>query len=202
MPKKVDHGLKRKELARAALSVIGHTGLEGLRLVDVGKAAGATTGTVTHYLGDKNAVLIAALDEVAHQIDRNFGRLEDARDANGLINAICRLLPFDDEARRDWRVWIAYWGGAIGDADLAERHREHYDRFRNKLAGHIRRMPNAAHLTHPPEMIADLVISALDGVGTRATLEPDLWPPQRQKDHLSALLAPILMPAPIPALAS
>ena len=104
----MDHNLKRKELARAALSVIGETGLEGLRLVDVGKAAGATTGTVTHYLGDKNAVLVAALDEVAHRINRGFGHLEGAGTAKDLVEAICRLLPFDGAARRDWRVWIAY----------------------------------------------------------------------------------------------
>ena len=201
MPKIVDHALKRKELAKAAVSVIGDTGLEGLRLMDVGRAAGATTGSVTHYLGDKNAVLAAALDEVAHSIDLAFDHGIGRGTAEDLIEGVCAMLPITDSSRRDWRVWIAYWGGAIGDAELAERHREHYDRFREKLAEHIRQLPNAAGLAHPPEMVADLIIASLDGLGTRAALEADLWPAQRQKNHLRALLEPLLVPTKTPALA-
>ncbi len=202
MPKIVDHSLKRRELARAALSVIGDTGLDGLRLADVGKAAGATTGSVTHYLGDKNAVLMAALDEVADTIAGNFQHLKGRGTPEDLIDGICNNLPTDDAKRRDWRVWIAYWGGAVGDRQLADRHQEHYDRFRRDLADHIRRLPDPGGRAHPPEMIADLIISSLDGVGTRAALEPDHWPPDRQHAHLRALLEPLLLPAKTTAFAS
>lgn len=198
MPKIVDHRLRKKHLAKAAVSVIGQSGLEGLRLVDVAKAAGATTGMVTHYLGDKNAVIMAALEEVAGDLTSNVDNIIDA----GIIEALCNILPVDDISRRNWRVWIAYWGGAIGNADLAERHRQIYNRFRTEMAAHIRRMPANQRPDPAPEMVADLVIAALDGVGTRAALEPDLWPAQRQKDHLRALLEPLLTPATSAALAS
>ena len=194
MPKIVDHDLRRRELAQAAISVIETSGLDGLRLVDVGKAAGATTGTVTHYLGDKKTVLIAALDQVAYSIEHTMRPPSTADNAETLIDGFCNLLPTSDPHRKDWRVWIAYWGGAIGDEDLADRHRDHYDRFRRQLAERIRRLPNSKGLLHPPEMCADLMISALDGVGTRATLEPDHWSPERQKTHLRALLTPLLIP--------
>ena len=194
MPKIVDHDKRRKELAQAAISVIDMAGLDGLRLVDVGKAAGATTGTVTHYLGDKKAVLIAALDQVAQAINHTMTPSPSAETAGGLMAGFDSLLPTNDLQRKDWRVWIAYWGGAIGDDDLATRHRDHYDRFRRQLADRIRRLPNHQDLPHPPDMCADLMISALDGVGTRATLEPDHWSPERQRSHLRALLAPLLTP--------
>ncbi len=193
MPKIVDHDLKRKELAKAAINVIGETGLEGLRLVDVGKAAGATTGTVTHYLGDKNAVLMAALDQVSHHLIQNFNALFGRGTPEDIVEGFCNVLPLNEENRRDWRVWIAYWGGAIGDAELAERHRQHYDTFRTLLAQHMRNLAPQDRPKHPPEMTADLIISALDGLGTRAALEPDLWPPDRQRAHLRALLEPLLI---------
>ncbi len=197
MPKIVDHDRRRQELAQAAISVIENSGLDGLRLVDVGKAAGATTGTVTHYLGDKKTVLIAALDQVAYSIEHTMRPAADT--AHDLVESFCDLLPTSDLQRKDWRVWIAYWGGAIGDEELADRHRGHYDRFRRQLADRIRRLPGRKDLPHPPDMCADLMISALDGVGTRATLEPDHWPPDRQKIHLRALLAPLFTPNKTPA---
>ena len=35
-------------------------------------------------------------------------------------------------------------------------------------------------------------MAAIDGVGTRATLEPDKWPPKRQRETLKSLLMPML----------
>src|SRR5690606_7429774 len=64
MPKKIDHDERRRDIARAAIAVIGEQGIDNTRLVDVARAANATTGTITHYFEDKDAVLLAALDQV------------------------------------------------------------------------------------------------------------------------------------------
>jgi len=39
-------------------------------------------------------------------------------------------------------------------------------------------------------VIASAIIAAIDGIGTRATLELGAWPPERQKALLAALLDP------------
>ena len=46
---------------------------------------------------------------------------------------------------------------------------------------------------HPnPRLAAAGIVAAVDGIGTRATLEPDLWPNSRQKELLSLLITPII----------
>ena len=48
-----------------------------------------------------------------------------------------------------------------------------------------------APLSRTPDVVAAAMIAAVDGVGTRATLEPDAWPPERQRALLTALLGPL-----------
>ena len=40
--------------------------------------------------------------------------------------------------------------------------------------------------------LADAIVAAIDGVGTRAALEADDWPPRRQRETLARLLGPLL----------
>ncbi|MBD3668977.1 MAG: TetR family transcriptional regulator, partial [Kangiella sp.] len=54
MPKKVDHKERRRAFTEAAIEVIAERGLDALRLVDVARAAGVTTGSLTHYFNDKD----------------------------------------------------------------------------------------------------------------------------------------------------
>jgi TetR/AcrR family transcriptional repressor of bet genes len=42
--------------------------------------------------------------------------------------------------------------------------------------------------------LADAVVAAVDGVGARATLEPEHWPASRQRETLATLLKPLLRP--------
>src|SRR5438045_616199 len=68
MPKQVDAAAQRRAIAGAAIAVIDGAGLDGARLRDVARAANVTTGAVTHYFDDKDAVLEAALEEVVRRI--------------------------------------------------------------------------------------------------------------------------------------
>jgi hypothetical protein len=39
-------------------------------------------------------------------------------------------------------------------------------------------------------MVAGIAIAAVDGIGLYATVQPDAWPPARQRETLRALLSP------------
>lgn len=196
MPKLVDVEQQRRAIAEAAIAVIGEVGLEGTRLRDVARAAQVTTGAVTHYFDSKDAVLEAALEEVVRRTLERQGRARTATgtvDIRSFIAGACTYLPLDAESRHEWRVWLAFWGRAIADDRLRAQHRAYYaaivERLMEALPS-IRKRPVPAG----PDLRrwADAVIAAIDGVGTRATLEPEQWPPERQKDTLASLLTPLL----------
>lgn len=183
-------------ISNAAIAVINETGIEGTRLRDVARAADVTTGAVMHYFDDKDAVLEAALEEI---VRRTLERMEVGHgprllDATAFIERVCRHLPVEAESREEWRVWLAFWGRAISHERLRAVHRRHYGAIVDRLMVTLRSLPAVAarHSRRELRGCADAVIAAIDGVGTRATLEPELWPPRRQRETLVQLLRPML----------
>lgn len=196
MPKQVDLAAQRRAIAEAAISVVGEAGLEATRLRDVARAAKVTTGAVTHYFESKDEVLEAALAEI---VRRTLERMETPLAANaptdvaGFIRRVCAYLPLDDAGRQEWRVWLAFWGKAIADARLRTVHRDHYANIVERMVPTLRVLRQGpAPSLRTLRKCADALCAAIDGVGTRATLEPELWPARRQRETLSDLLAPML----------
>lgn len=197
MPKLVDIISQRRAIAGAAISVINDVGLDGARLRDVARAANVTTGAVTHYFDGKDAVVEAALEEVVRRIlakqERARARTAPVR-VRTFISKACSYLPLDADGRQEWRVWLAFWGRAIADERLRALHRQYYAEIVDRL---IDLLPSIRTADRAPSRrqlsrCADVVIAAIDGVGTRATLEPELWPPRRQRETLASLLLPVL----------
>ncbi|MEQ8948944.1 TetR/AcrR family transcriptional regulator, partial [Parvibaculum sp.] len=162
MPKKIDHDARRRDIARAAISVIGEQGIDNTRLVDVARAANATTGTITHYFEDKDAVLLAALDHVSQNI---LAMLRTPEKPEDLVELASLILPVDEANMRDWRVWMSFFSRAIGDPALARINKAYYDEFRDGLAAIIRYQQRegllAAHID--PAVTGDAIISIIDG---------------------------------------
>jgi TetR/AcrR family transcriptional repressor of bet genes len=193
MPKQVDHDQQRQSLAAAALGVIAEQGLEAARLRDVAARAGVTTGAVTHYFDGKDAMLEAALAEVVRRIldDQDAAWSKPPGSLDELIGSIAQFLPLDAEGVQGWRIWLAFWGRAIVDERLRAKHRDYYAQIGAKLQRAVRAVAPSA--TGPQARdIADAIIAAVDGVGVRATLEPELWPARRQRAALKTLLEPLL----------
>ena len=198
MPKRVDLAAKRRLITNAAITVINENGLEGARLRDVARAAEVTTGSVMHYFDDKDAVLEAALQEIVRRILERMesgGELKATRDVEVFVSQACAFLPLDEDGREEWRVWLAFWGRAIADVRLRRVHRGYYERIVDALIEPLESLRSVFFLPSELEVrrCADAVIAGIDGIGTRATLEPNLWPPERQLKTLRDLLRPMLV---------
>ena len=192
MPKIVDHEARREAIAEAALDQIGRHGLDRVRLADIGRAVGATTGSVTHYFDGKDALLAAALDRLAARL---YDEIERS-DGKDFFRDLTRALPVDAQGRRDWRVWLCYWGRAISDAELASRHNTHYARIEAAVAEALAVAQEAGEVNPgiPATDLAAAIIATCDGVGVRAALEPRAWPAARQQALVETMLGPLLEP--------
>lgn len=195
MPKLVDVEVQRRAIAAAAITVIGAVGVDGARLRDVARAAGVTTGAVTHYFDSKDAVLEAALGETVRRIlARQDAAPHPDRPAtvSSFIHTSANYLPLDEAGLREWRVWLAFWGRAITDERLRDLHRTFYGQFAEHLVAQLVSLRSTPPTRLQTRRAADAVVAAIDGVGVRATLEPELWPARRQRDTLAGLLLPLL----------
>ena len=115
-------------------------------------------------------------------------------DVAACVKRVSAYLPVDEPSRQEWRVWLAFWGRAISDERLRAVHRGHYQAIVSRLVPTLQSLQPVASKRSPNQLrgYADAVIGAIDGVGTRATLESELWSPKRQRDTLAQLLQPML----------
>lgn len=194
MPKIVDHDARRAEIAAAAADAIDDEGLDRVRLVDVARRASCTTGAVSHYFPGKDAVLGAALEHVLRNLTSNVPS-EALRCCAGdpveIAAALAEVLPLDAARRRDWRVWIAFCGRAVSTPELAELHRASYAEIQRELAGELAEI-GLAEQGAEAQQLAVALVAAIDGLGFRATLEPDEWPASRLRALLEYQVVPML----------
>jgi len=190
MPKVVDADLRRQDLAAAAARVIARAGLTGANLRDVAAEAGMTTGALTHYFSDKRELLIFTL-RASLARRAKAGYTDDAREA--LHSILEAALPVDDDSRLHWVVSVAFCAQAAGDDDLAVVQRDYYRDFRARVVARLRAAVADGYLRFDgdAEAEADRLIALVDGIAFQAMLDPDSWPPTRQRRLLDEALAGI-----------
>lgn len=195
MPKRVDHDERRASISAAAAQAIDEFGLDRVRLVDVAQLAHCTTGAVRHYFQDKDAVLAAALEYVMQNLDQyrqaSIPSVISGDPVDAFILNILEILPIDAARNRDWRVWLAFCGRAVSSPALAAIHREAYAEVQQVLAAWFVEFEFATPGTDA-QLLATVVFAAFDGLGLRATLEPDEWPVARLQATLACQLGPLL----------
>ena len=117
---------RRAELIEVTAREIARVGLERVTLRDIARAGGWTTGIVSHYFVDKRELMIATFRSRADRARERIGAAVSAG-AAALPAIVEAALPLDAERAASWKVWLAFWGVAIGDEELSaiqlERHR-------------------------------------------------------------------------------
>ncbi len=185
MPRIVDHDVRRTELAAATCEAILHLGIDGLKLTDVAKVADCTTGTITHYFADKNALMLAALEYAWETMqERLYERLEE-NEING-IAFFSELLPIKDENRTAIVVWYHFGLRGLNNQTLASRRRENRIEWLSMIETCLMEMMSKGEIVLSDDTRAEVVgvDAILNGIGLRAILDPGDWPAERQLAQL------------------
>ena len=133
MPKVVDSEQRRAELTRVTAGEIARVGLDGVTLREIARAGGWTTGIVSHYFVDKRDLLLATFrsraDAARDRIDVSL-----AAGASMLDAIVDSALPLDEEGALNWKVWLAFWGAAVGDPELSAAQQDRHRSFHRAIA--------------------------------------------------------------------
>jgi AcrR family transcriptional regulator len=116
--RKIRDPAARERIVEVATTVIASEGLHGATMREIASAAGVSTGYITHYFEDKQALVVEALRRTNAIAARRV--LRAAASGGGLERlraAVDAMLPVDRARRQEWQVWISVWGQASpGDA--------------------------------------------------------------------------------------
>src|SRR5215510_10857436 len=129
MPKEVDAKLRRSEFVDAVWRVIRREGLSAATLRRVASEASCTTGALTHYFSNRQALLVQAL-RAAH-FTAGARMMEAARKVDGdlqrLETIVLAASPLDDARMRESQTHRAIFDAATANERLRE---ENARRFR------------------------------------------------------------------------
>lgn len=123
---------RRAQILEAAALLIARSGFHNVRVADIARECGTSTGTVHYHFPSKDGALRAALLFYA---DRFHTQLEtELHESGDTVEMLRRLievqLPADENDIDEWSVWIQFWNEAMLQPSLRLEHRAVYGRWR------------------------------------------------------------------------
>jgi AcrR family transcriptional regulator len=127
VPKRVDHEVRRRQIADALLRVAAARGLHATGMREVAAEAGVSLRLVQYYFGTKEELLLFAAQQLAARFGERgmarISRLKDtgspARPRDVIAAILAEALPADDEMRTFYAVYTAYLALSLTDPALA-----------------------------------------------------------------------------------
>jgi len=184
-----EHEQRRRELAHAVYRTVDRVGIEGASLREVAREAGVTTGTLTHYFADRAELLEYALGLV---ITETTERVLATAASGPLLDALCEWLPLDDHRRHEGAAWLVSISAARRDPALAASLSRRYGATRDLLADLLAdrfRATGRAVAAAEVDLLADEVITGIDGIATYGLADPGRYTAQRQRALAARVLA-------------
>ena len=164
---------RRREVCDAARRVIARKGLEVTTMRDVSREGGFTTGVLTHYFPDKQAVIhgafAAASDDWIAEVRDRLARAGSPEDQ--LVTLVRAALPADDRRQAEWRLWSEMWTYAGRDPGFAAQLVATDAVWEREIGRVLLRAQTAGVIADVDARVEAAVLARLiDGLGLRAWL--------------------------------
>jgi AcrR family transcriptional regulator len=176
MPRPSVEAERRHQILTAACEVIATLGVPDLRLSDVAKSAGVSSGTVHYYFDTKKDLINAAFEfNLTESLNRRQELLSSTKNRLAILNDLVEsYLPKDDQSQRAWKVWLALWTEATRDPALRAVNERLYGQWRDVVAKVIReaQQEGTAHSANAATQ-ANMLIGMLDGLAVQVLLESE-----------------------------
>ncbi len=132
---------RRTEFLEAAWRLISKHGYHAVRIADIARACGTSSGAVHYYFPTKQDVLNAALLHcVESAIERQGAELRSVDSAHErLLRLIDMQLPAGSRVRDEWLVWLQMWAETALRPELRSSHNGFYARWREAVVRIVRR---------------------------------------------------------------
>lgn len=194
MPKIVDHDQRREEFADAALAVIAAKGIGGVTLRAVSEEAGASTGSLTHYFGNRDALMLGALRHAAARSEaeqRAF--LKEPDPLKALAAQLESFLPLSEQAIAGNWIFIHYYGEAATDEVVRAEIVEYLRKWRKWLEVTLARAQGQG--TVRPDLdtraAAEDLAGLLEGMSVHAALDPEIVERLQERSPVPGWIAAI-----------
>ena len=193
----MDHDQRRLEIAAAAWQVIVRDGLDRTSIRAIAYELGASTAMVTHYFRNKYELTIFALEQTFNSVLEDMqASIQGLQGIERLERMIISALPLEASSAKDWQVWVAFLGYAVGRENLIQEHRRRYQLPQQIICKELADIQAAKLICSDLNLKfeANALIALVDGIGTGLVINPEQFHAEQQKHivrrHIKMLLPP------------
>jgi AcrR family transcriptional regulator len=162
---------RRDAILDAAWRLIAERGYHQVRVQDIARMCGTSTGTVHYYFPGKEDVLREALRYcVQKAFERQSVQLREIDDARERFLALIEMqLPVPGQVRDEWSVWLQFWAESSLREELRPVHNAFYARWTETVVRIVRRGQRQGVFGEvDPEGFALMFTSLTDGAAIQA----------------------------------
>jgi AcrR family transcriptional regulator len=176
-------GARRAEVARATWAVIAREGLDKASMRAIAQELGCSTGVLTHYFRDKEALLDFALNAISDQlretVDAELASPPSLEHARAIL---VESLPTTAESRLWWTVWLSFTVAALTRERQGRNHAGLYQELRKHWQVLLARLRDAGSIAADIDPAVEVVslLCMVDGIGVQALISPADFPAERQ----------------------
>jgi AcrR family transcriptional regulator len=176
VPKRVDHGLRRRQITDAVCRITVKGGLAAATFREVAAEAGVSVRLVQYYFGTKAELMLSTQRHVAERASARAMRMvAEAEDTprDGLRAILGSFIPTDEASRENMLVFVALHTASLVDPSLA---REETRQVPDALRAGVERRLREAGLREGVDAALEAVIlvsitpslaqAVLDGMST------------------------------------
>jgi TetR/AcrR family transcriptional regulator, transcriptional repressor of aconitase len=189
-----DHEAKRAELLTAAISVIAQEGYAGTSLRKVAQHAGCTTGAVTYYFANKEAMITAVTQSLFDEFDTLLEASQDRIDIKAILEQWLDRTNANDSDL--WLVLFQLLAHARYEPAFAAVIQRRYARFRHMFTSILARGQSQGTIRSDisADLLADQLSAISDGWMMMFPIEPERFKPGRVQALLDAAITMITPP--------
>ncbi|HZM32582.1 MAG TPA: TetR/AcrR family transcriptional regulator [Acidimicrobiales bacterium] len=178
MPKRVDHGVRRREIADAVGRITVRGGLAAATFREVAAEAGVSVRLIQYYFGSKAELMLATQRRVS---ERAVARIQARRAGGGesprevLLAVLGSFIPTDDESREIMLLFVALHTATLVDPTLFRSEAQETPRaLQAAIAAQLDRAdlagrPVGAEAAILAGLVPSLAQAVLDGLDTAET---------------------------------
>jgi len=181
---------RRDQVAQATWRVIARDGLDRTSMRAIAQELGCTTGVLTHYFRDKDALLDFALSSIVSQL-RLATDGADIKDLGVVRDLLDQILPTDASTKTWWKVWLSFTVAVMANPRQAANHAKLYSDLRAFWTLVFARLRERGRLpaSVDPALEAEMLLCLVDGIGVHALISPRTLTAKRQLEIVDAYLA-------------
>ena len=181
MPKQVDHGERRSEIARALLRVVARNGPEAATVREVARESGWSTGVLAHYFADKREMLRFAVAGIRDDFTARIRQLPRPTHTAWVRGVVCELLPLDAHRTDEARAWFSLLPALTADPELASAVRSANRELRRVVAQGLEDARTEGELAFDgtADDVAAQLLALADGLALAHVVDPREHPRRR-----------------------